>query len=153
MDQQVIMRRVRITFSVFCGILCAILVLYWFVSYDSFGHRRMNLATSVQLTLELYRGQSALVLSAPGQQSFDWLLVDYPAQNENKSPGIAGFAFLRSPTGGVFVAIPFWFSVLMAVIAGAAPWLRWTYQFSLRTLLIATTLVAVVLWLGVWLAG
>ena len=109
MDKQVIKRRLRITFSVFCGILCAILVLYWFVSYDSFGHRRMNLTNSVELTLELYRGQSALVLSAPGQQSFHWLLVDYPAQNENKSPGIAGFAFLRSPTGGVFLASHFGF--------------------------------------------
>jgi hypothetical protein len=44
-----------------------------------------------------------------------------------------------------------WILVLIAVGLSAAPWIRRT--FSLRTLLIATTLIAVVLGLVVWSSG
>jgi len=46
---------------------------------------------------------------------------------------------------------PHWFSAAVFGILGTLPWLPWSPQFSLRTLLIATTLVAVVLGLIVWL--
>ena len=39
--------------------------------------------------------------------------------------------------------------VSLTSVLGVTPWLRW--KFSLRTLLIATTLIAVVLGLVVWL--
>ena len=47
------------------------------------------------------------------------------------------------------VLVPHWFAVIVAGSLSAALWLRWS--FSLRTLLIATTLVAVGLALIVWL--
>ena len=44
-------------------------------------------------------------------------------------------------------------SLLCSIAAlAAAPWIRWSRRFSLRTLLIATTLVAVVLGLIVYAA-
>jgi hypothetical protein len=49
------------------------------------------------------------------------------------------------------VTIPYWCLTLICGIVGAAPWIRWKWHFGLRTLLIATTLVAVVLGLIVWL--
>jgi hypothetical protein len=49
-------------------------------------------------------------------------------------------------------AIPQWLLVLSVLLLAAAPWLRCSARFSLRTLLIATTLVAVVLGLMVWAA-
>ena len=47
------------------------------------------------------------------------------------------------------LSIPHWFAVALAATFAATPWLRW--RFSLRTLLIAITLVALVLGLVVWL--
>jgi hypothetical protein len=44
---------------------------------------------------------------------------------------------------GRLVRTPHWLPILLSAALVAAPWLRW--RFSLRTLLIATTLVAVVL--------
>jgi hypothetical protein len=41
------------------------------------------------------------------------------------------------------IVIPCWFSVLLVTTLAVAPWVRW--RFTLRTLLIATTLVAVLL--------
>ena len=39
----------------------------------------------------------------------------------------------------------FLYAVLVSATIAAAPWIRWSKRFTLRTLLIATTLVAVVL--------
>jgi hypothetical protein len=43
------------------------------------------------------------------------------------------------------VAIPIWLLLLVSAAFAIAPWIEWSRRFSLRTLLIATTLVAVVL--------
>jgi hypothetical protein len=48
----------------------------------------------------------------------------------------------RKGVSGFCIVLPMWFPILMAVGIASAPWIR---RFSLRTLLIATTLVAVVL--------
>ena len=46
----------------------------------------------------------------------------------------------------VIITVPFWFPMLMMVPVAAVPWLPWwSNRFSLRTMLIATTLVAVIL--------
>jgi hypothetical protein len=41
--------------------------------------------------------------------------------------------------------IPAWLVVLLAAAVAAAPWFRWTGRFSLRSMLVATALVAAVL--------
>jgi hypothetical protein len=47
------------------------------------------------------------------------------------------------------IHVPFWLLIIATIVLGSFPWLP--HRFSLRTLLIATTLVAVVLGLIVWL--
>jgi len=63
----------------------------------------------------------------------------------------ASWKFITSPSTWI-IFFPYWFPTLLAAVAAVAtaPWLRW--QFSLRTLLIATTLVAVVLGVIVWMS-
>src|SRR4051812_38770104 len=51
-----------------------------------------------------------------------------------------------------FVALPYWFAILVASAPTAALWLPECKCFTLRTLLVATTLVAVVLGLAVYFA-
>jgi hypothetical protein len=46
------------------------------------------------------------------------------------------------------IYIPYWIPILLTITLAIIPWLRW--KFSLRTLLIATTLIAVLL--GAWAA-
>jgi hypothetical protein len=64
-------------------------------------------------------------------------------------PVFCGFAIGRIPTSWA-ILVPHWMLVLLVGGIGTIPWLR--FQFSLRTLLIATTLVAVVLGLVVWMS-
>ena len=49
----------------------------------------------------------------------------------------------------IWVTVPTWLLVSLFAAFAALPWLRW--RFSLRTLLIATTLIAVVLGIIVWM--
>jgi hypothetical protein len=59
---------------------------------------------------------------------------------------------VRPDTMIVWVGPHWYFAITFAAIA-ALPWLAWLpYRFSLRTLLIATTLVAVVLGVAVWVS-
>ena len=60
-----------------------------------------------------------------------------------------GFNFKSYPLGWI-VEVPPYFAIVTVSIGAAAPWIRWCKRFSLRTLLIATTVVAVVLGLAVW---
>jgi hypothetical protein len=63
-------------------------------------------------------------------------------------PGILGLGLYLSPTKDDFVLrLPYWILIVTTVAVATIPWIKW--RFSLRTLLIATTLVAVVLWLAV----
>lgn len=43
------------------------------------------------------------------------------------------------------ISVSLWLLVLITGVLAAAPWIREKWHFSLRTLLIATTLVAVLL--------
>ena len=60
---------------------------------------------------------------------------------------ILGFG-VGSDSDTSFVRAPCWFAAVLLGVFAATPWLRW--RFSLRTLLIVTTVVAVVLGVIVW---
>ena len=53
---------------------------------------------------------------------------------------MSGRSWAANCTGGI---VPYWFPVAILASLAAVPWIRWSKRFSLRTLLIATTLVAV----------
>ena len=67
--------------------------------------------------------------------------VRYPAQYP--MPGTLGFYYGTPTPGLTCVTLPYWFIVLVTAATAISPWLPWSKRFSLRTLLIATTLVAV----------
>jgi hypothetical protein len=50
------------------------------------------------------------------------------------------------------VIMPYWLPVFLSGVFAAIPWIHWSKRFSLRTLLIATMLVAVGLGFIIWAA-
>jgi hypothetical protein len=84
----------------------------------------------------------------------NWQLQDFLPGPKPAPSRILGFHYKTSQRQGTRLRLPIWFLVIIAATAATAPWIR---RFSLRTLLIATTLVAVVLGLIVavlrWPAG
>jgi hypothetical protein len=94
-------RKLRIAWSVGCGIACVLLIALWVRSYS------------------------------------DSLMAVWGSHYYFFGNGMVAYGRLRE------VAVPLWSAVAITAAASAAPWFRW--RFTLRTLLIATTLIAVVL--------
>jgi hypothetical protein len=145
-------RKLRISWSVGWGLACLLLVVLWAVSYDTHATTDPYPITSTNdIAVEFFRGRIAAILGPTlPPNTLPLFLLDYPKQNGNRLPGVAGFAMLSVPKLGSVLMVPTWFAVLFGFSAGAAPWMR--SRFSLRTLLIASTLIAVVLGLIIYAA-
>jgi hypothetical protein len=87
-------------------------------------------------------GQS---LEAPGWFPSYWGVISYSYKDLNPRrdqwrPPAFGYGFDRD---GRKIRFPYWFAVVLIATFAVIPWFPWSRHFSLRTLLIATTLVAV----------
>ncbi len=161
-------RKLRIAWSVAWGIVAVLSIALWVRSYWYSYHAIRVIGTSY-INCGLLEGQAELSLdSDPTEISFlirtngyDWNgsitsveeLYDEWKEGDVPVPPLAvrekflrGFEFDSGR-----VEIPLWFLTSLFTAASIAPWLRWSNRFSLRTLLIATTLVAVGLGLIAWL--
>ena len=93
------------------------------------------------------------------QSTFDYrsnsiaFLEAYHARTLRPIPELPSWKIAKHsyPTGSVEydLILPHWFLAVAAITLAGVPWLRWSARFSLRTLLIATTLVAAVLGMAV----
>ncbi len=148
-------RKLRIAWSVAWGIAVVALVALWVRSYwtaseynslNGFDSTPKQFPSFV-VDLQSYRGLVSCTIM--GMPSWWCSLM-------RSMPHIRlGVCEIRS-NGVSTLAVKSHDSLLVVFLAAiaAAPWLPWSPRhFSLRTLLIATTLVAVMLGLIVWLAG
>jgi hypothetical protein len=129
-----------------CGLVCLLLVLLWVRSYwridyvavfrggDAFGMD--SVCGTVRPFFQNNGGWSDSSTYTNDRLGDMWDHYTPPAFSwNNRLP-----AYLAG-------SCPHWFLAVIAVIFAAAPWLKWRYRVG--TLLIATTLVAVVLGLAV----
>jgi hypothetical protein len=150
-------RRLCITVSVFFALVAVALCVLWVRSFavrDTVWWPRNNFG------MELSSLSGHMVLIVFDRQHFGGVLPPYNTFHEPINPdrtlafthGVLGFG-LRTEPNLVRIDVPFWFVMLACVVSATAPWVNWSKTFSLRTLLIATTLVAGVLGLAVWASG
>jgi hypothetical protein len=163
------LRKLRIAWSVLCAIACALLIVLWARSYS-----RYDMLAFPSQSIGLGSIQGELVYSfinfpstkwpkliAPGPQLQQWTVqseyvtanTDFPLMKDGQ-PVIRtiGFGWFSS-VHWLYVFVPHWSLVLVTATAAFPPWILRKNQFSIRTLLIATTLVAMVLGLIVYAAG
>ena len=138
-------RKLRITWTAICLIACVLLIAlwvrsYWWLDKVSFP-TSTTIATSYRGTLDATSDAKKMHTAWSGSVSIS--AKDIPAC---VAPGPSWH--FSSTLGNTSVGFPYWFAVVVFASLATAPWLR---RFSLRTLLIATALVAVVLGLIVWL--
>ena len=145
--------KLRIAWSFAWGIAALLLIVLWVRSHqttDSLeGFTPRGPVILQYFKCESLEGQVTFV-AQPSLRSITsatlWRRLSLPAARQaNDDFGPLGFYY-----DGVSLSLPHWFVVLIAAALAATTWLRW--RFSLRTLLIATTLVAVLLGLVVWLS-
>ncbi len=131
-------RKLRIAWTVICGIACMLLIALWARSYwwaDFVQPWRAHSVVSVQGTLFV---DKKIVLETSSTNIPAGLVETnrffaYSLQTQQ-------FDFFPQSSG---LAVPYWLIAASTAALAVAPWLPWRY--SLRTLLIATTLIAVVL--------
>jgi hypothetical protein len=160
-----LIRGLRIAWIVACGILCVVLVALWMRSYWQFDLVLVRFSASNDLRLVSSRGRVASCISEPssGRVTGDFRISPSAYMTSSASWWISGSTFSslagelernftpvprRTNLGGVdgrIVVVPLWMAVASSGSLAALPWIHWSNRFSLRTLLIATTLIAVVL--------
>jgi hypothetical protein len=138
----------RIAVTAFSLTACVLLVVLWVRSYwwlDTVNGVLFQGAPS--LALMSCRGQIHLTLMSENFPS-GWAvtsveLAKYP-DVLTQFDSTFGFAFSITPRFLLF-SVPNWFAIAISGVVSAVPWLKSSNRFSLRTLLIVTTLVAVLL--------
>jgi hypothetical protein len=153
-------RKLRIAFSAVCGIVCLLLIALWVRSYwfaDTIG-------LSQRFSLSTYRGELVvgIVTDNSGFFQVDQGYASQELSDVFDSWNVRGAAH---PTWSVllargealpgslnFIVVEFYTLLSIPLIAAlvAAPWMRWSNRFSLRTLLIGMTLIAALLGAIVW---
>jgi len=133
-------RKLRIAWSALCGIACVLLIVLWVRSHNHFDD--IGWAMAAQGKLYLSPKVDFFPINEKGAavetyKHFDGKITTIHVWNGKLTP--------RAGTGPV---IPYWPLVLVTSLLTVAPLIR--RRFSLRTLLIATTLVALVLGLVAW---
>jgi hypothetical protein len=139
-------RKLRIAWSVVWGILCLLLIVLWVRSYSSYDF------VKVMPTAGLVSGVGVVMADTVDHHWFHNSLLETESVRHNdideRRSGFWGFGYNIWQDGDWQVWAPHWFVVIITVCVGAAPW--WSLRFSLRTLIIAMTVVAVALGLIVF---
>lgn len=137
----------RVTVTVFCTLACALLLALWVRSFNKSDLLKGHLPGVPQLVVVSDSGK--MLVAVHGQemgnpQALPWRIFHSAPTDSLPKGNALGFLITR-PRSGPKILVPQLFMVFLAGILSAAPWIRWSWRFRLRTLLVATTLVAVLL--------
>jgi hypothetical protein len=135
-------RSLRIAFSVTCAIACLLFIVLWvrttYICETIFG----PISSSSSLVITSRQGGLGIGItnSAAPAWRYDTRPPDVvPSRTYVK---LLGAAYSSPPGEGVFLRVLYPVVVPGVVIIAIVPWINWTGRFSLRTLLLATTLLA-----------
>ena len=146
------LRHLRIAVSVTSLVACMLLIALWLRSYWWFESLRNDVSQSYSFMLECHDGR-LVFFGLPWANNWSWELVTYRL-SDLRSPDepdepIEMWAYHSTPVYGRAawsLVIPHWFLVILTGTLAAVLGIRRPFQFSLRTMMIAMTIIA--LWLG-----
>jgi hypothetical protein len=137
------LRKLRIAWSARCGIVGLLLIVMWARSYRIQDVAYVFASSGyVQLTSSC----GHLDLVAVNEETFQ-SPFRYEARAPVTPPHTWYFYLGRALQIGswINITVPTWLLVVIAAVVGAVPCIQWQTRFSLRTLLIAMTLIGVLL--------
>jgi hypothetical protein len=148
------LRYLRIAFSAFCGIACVLLIVLWVRSATNVDALQGPLSKEGFWHCQTIEGHIVLYLVKGTREDKlgEWNAgtISLEAVKAGMEGAILGKGNLswEWPAAHDIASVPCWVPTVCVFALGIVPWLPW--HFSLRTLLIAMTLIAVVLGLIVW---
>jgi hypothetical protein len=154
------LKYLRIAVTALCLTACMLLTALWVRSYrwvdvangPRLGSRIVTIGSTPGVLCIAFPSVSISWIGPWDRHSFN---VNWREGSRNDGTQIdtlriwGTFAYENANRG---VYIPYWFGVFISATAATIPWISWSRRFSLRTLLIATTLVAVGMGAVVFLA-
>jgi hypothetical protein len=152
-------RKLRIAWSVGWGIVAVVLCVLWMRSYTWGDNLMIPVSQSSAFRFSSGNGILLMKLDERPKKSTGWhygriSMIQMQQLRtwfiERGGPAPIVNTVNRWGINGHTVRAPHWFFVLLLAAFGAAPWIGRRRRFSLRTLLVATTLVAVLLGLIVY---
>src|SRR5262245_15175643 len=152
MERAKVLRGLRIAWSVWWGIVCVLLVALWVRSYVA--EVRLSGHYSASYGFRVYSSWGCVVCYVPNMpfqpSTYPWhLALDAQHWLQKSDARIASIPKLYYHSQEMWATLPHWFLLGLCGPLAVTPWV--IRRFSLRSLLVATTLIAVVLGLGVWL--
>jgi hypothetical protein len=143
-------RKLRIAWSVLCGIACLLLIALWVRSYWWFDSYYLRVGAT-RCGGDSLRGSVVLHLQDTRlMETFSTGYTSKSAEDVHRAKEIRDLwnFYFANWGAGYYVVFPNWFAILLLSASAFASWRRW--RFTIRTLLVATTLIAVVLGLIVY---
>ena len=143
------LRYLRIAFSAMCLIVAVLVCVLWVRSYMTVDFFLQNKASPFRITASSHSGRIVIWIGeSRGALNAAWRSMPIERVKTLSSATLWFTVYSRksassSGIGRVGVQSPHWFAAIAAGALGSLPWIH--LRYSLRTLLIATTLVAVVL--------
>jgi hypothetical protein len=135
------LKYLRIAVTALSLTACVLLIALWVRSYWRFDGIYKLYKNGMSLTLASNNG--AILIPDEKQTLFvRYAHQGWKLRSKRAVPIILNAQWMPAP-GKPLVVIPHWFPVLLFSTLAAVPWIHWSKRFSLRALLIATTLVAV----------
>jgi hypothetical protein len=142
-----VLKYLRIAVTALCLTACVLLVALWMRSYSRFDANRGMFSAMGRVYIN-----GATINLEPED-----LLTEPEVQVYQTRFGTSVLAVLggrvKISMARPDAVLPYWALTLLAAILATVPWLPWSKRFSLRALLIATTLVAVGLGMIIYLSG
>jgi hypothetical protein len=159
-------RKLRIAWSVACGVSAVLLVMLWARSYRYWDQLYTPICLEAYTSAD-WEGRIITIESATERKVASWSAgggvwqwhISVPLRGRasdvagpylsptNDAPPIGwiGFAFYKRFGLHPAICVPIWFLVIFAATLGSLPWIAYAKRFSLRALLIGMTVVAVAL--------
>jgi hypothetical protein len=139
-------RKLRIAFSAVYGILCLLLIVMWMRSKYWVDQVFVPVAHSTYVGLGSMPNAFGVGL-ANKSPTGTWEMLNMPTSDWLAVGGSSvtwsgARTFIISNEGAI---LPYWFGVLLSATLATIPWFHWSKRFSLRTLLIAMTLIGLIL--------
>src|SRR4051812_49208277 len=143
-------RKLRIAFSVTCSIAFVLLVVFWVRSYSLSTTTQILVTPQIRYYLHSLDGTVAIHRWYRSFRAREFM-PQFPKSEMSWLTTNKGISITRNPAVGIeSVSVSYWLLTLGTLAIGTVPWLHWPRRFTLRTLLIATTLVALVLGLAAY---
>jgi hypothetical protein len=145
-------RKLRIAWSMACGVVAVLICVLWVWSYWWVDLILGPISPPLAIGFSVIPGSLGIGIEEDPNVHSWTVETPFAVEEWLASPG--GETYPSRIWGSFeitngFASIPFWCQIMLTGAMAAGPWLRW--RFSLRTLLIATTLIAILLGLIVWL--